>query len=250
MNLIFVVGEAGTGKSLLVKALYDSMTEDGWKVGCINLDPLSEYVAYPTIADVKDLIKGDEIIRRYGLGVNGGMVFLMDFISTMLDAFTALYDPSDYNYILIDTPGQLELFSFRESGPYLVNYLQGEKKSIIFLSDVFLLSKLENFLLHEVLFSVLRTKIRLPMLQVVNKLDLGEEMAKTIASWFKMGRDELLKAVGASEEARYLVDSFALAKRLGLVEPPVFVSAKTGENLDLLKGHIARIMMGGEDLNV
>ncbi len=250
MNVIFIVGEAGTGKSLLTKALYDSLTDDGWKVGCINLDPLAEGVTYPTIADVKDIIKGDEIIRRYGLGVNGGMIFLMDFLSTALDALTALYDPANYSYILVDTPGQLEIFSFRESGPYLIRSIPGENKAAIFLSDVFLLSKPENFLLHEVISSMLRIRLRIPVLQVVNKLDLDSEPSRIITGWFRMSRDELLKSAGDTEGARYLVDSFALARKLGLVEQPIFISAKTGENMEVLKGYIARIMMGGEDTNV
>ncbi|NIU39202.1 GTPase, partial [Candidatus Bathyarchaeota archaeon] len=37
--------------------------------------------------------------------------------------------------VIVDTPGQMELFAFRASGPYIANELTKEPKAIIYLFD-------------------------------------------------------------------------------------------------------------------
>ena len=68
------------------------------------------------------------------------------------------------DYVIIDTPGQIELFAFRASGPYFVTNFQADNKASIFVFDGMLVSSPINFISISLLSSAI--KLRLKMAQV------------------------------------------------------------------------------------
>ena len=121
--VLFVVGTAGAGKSTLVTAF------QRWtrflEVECltINLDPGAERVHYDPEFDVRDLISLHEVMDEYDLGPNGAQILAADLVAAqsydIQDELTGLSG----DLLVIDTPGQVELFAFREASSHMVEVL-------------------------------------------------------------------------------------------------------------------------------
>ena len=72
-------------------------------------------------------------MKQYGLGPNGAVIMAADLIAEeteRLDEEIGTFNP---DIALIDTPGQMELFAFRASGPYIANELTEEPKALLYL---------------------------------------------------------------------------------------------------------------------
>ncbi|CAJ0936155.1 unnamed protein product [Ranitomeya imitator] len=56
---------------------------------------------------------------RYGLGPNGGIVTSLNLFATRFDQVVKFIEKRQENcrYVLIDTPGQIEVFTWSASGP-------------------------------------------------------------------------------------------------------------------------------------
>ena len=242
MDVIFIVGTAGSGKSMMTSAISKSLSDDGWSSATLNLDPFSDNLTYEPTVDVRNYIDYNDLSRKYGLGANGAMVFSMDMLATIIDG--VLSEVEDADYLIVDTAGQLELFMFRQSGQYLFQRIGGENKALMFVSDLFLLSEISNFLMMQILFSAMSSKYNSPALQVINKIDLDEATAKRVKEWFlkpELPTDDLGK------NAQALSKVYRVARSSGLLSPAFFTSAATGSGMLELKAEISRIFKGGED---
>ena len=55
----------------------------------------------------------------YSLGPNGALIFANDLIASKLSNIQEEMDSTTADFAVVDTPGQIELFAFRESGPFI-----------------------------------------------------------------------------------------------------------------------------------
>ena len=79
------------------------------------------------------------------------------------------YNP---DYVFFDTPGQIELFAFRTSGPFFVQNINDQEKVNIFLCDSTLISKPENFVSIALLANSIKLQLKIPQICVLSKQDL------------------------------------------------------------------------------
>ena len=115
---VFILGPAGSGKSLLTANFASYLTDEGYKVRTVNLDPGVLSLGYKADFDVRENFTIEGIMRREGLGPNGAILKAMDMLAEV-----DLPDFNDSDYVLYDTPGQLEPFLFRDSGRRIVEKL-------------------------------------------------------------------------------------------------------------------------------
>jgi len=242
VDSIFIVGTAGSGKSMITSTLSRSLNEDGWDIATLNLDPFSNNLTYEPTVDVRDYIDRNGLPQKYGLGANGAMVFSMDLLATTINE--VLSEVEDSDYLIVDTPGQLELFMLRQSGQYLFQRIGGENKAMLFVSDVFLLSEISNFLIMQILFSAISSRYNSPVIQVINKIDIDEATTEKVKRWFL--KPELI-IDDLSKNAQALSKVYKAARSSGLLSPAFFTSATTGSGIVELKAEISRILKSGED---
>ena len=108
---IAILGSAGSGKTLITARFGEFLEKEGYTVKRSNLDPGVLSLPYEPDFDVRDYFTLEEIMRKENLGPNGAILEAMDRLSKLkLPSYNA-------DYVLIDTPGQLEVFAFRDSGP-------------------------------------------------------------------------------------------------------------------------------------
>src|SRR3989304_3542383 len=145
MKTIFILGTAGAGKSLLASSLFDYYTTNGAFVGMLNLDPGVENLPYTCDADVRDYVDIVSIMRQYDLGPNGAIIMANDLIASKIDQIQNDVDNVNPDYLIVDTPGQIELFAYRSSGPFFVQNFVSEQKVALFLHDGVLVTTPTNF---------------------------------------------------------------------------------------------------------
>jgi hypothetical protein len=103
----------------------------------------------------------------------------------------------------MDTPGQLELFVFREAGKYIIKFLNPERSIIAYLLDPALAKTASGFV-SQLLLSI-NTNFRLgqPQINILSKADLlKDEELNQVKGWSE-DTDKLGNAILAEEATVY-----------------------------------------------
>ncbi|MGB9726843.1 MAG: ATP/GTP-binding protein [Nitrososphaeria archaeon] len=249
MYIIFLTGTAGSGKSTLTSVLKKWYEERESYAITLNLDPGAIKLPYEPDVDIRQYIDVQEIMEEYELGPNGAMVAASDLIAVNLEKVKEEIEEYKADYVIVDTPGQLELFAFRESGPYVAHNLSGENRVVLFLFDFTISSTPFNFLSTALLYNSLKLRLNLPQIPVLTKIDMNRRMAKKIMDWctdpHALEKDILMEKEGE----RYLLatEIFRAFSRLSLIPVPVPVSSITWDGMLNLGSAIANILRGGEE---
>ncbi|RJS87955.1 hypothetical protein CW704_01215 [Candidatus Bathyarchaeota archaeon] len=115
---VMILGPAGCGKSLLTEKFGAYLEREGYSVKYVNLDPGCLSVSYKCSFDVRERITVERIMKRERLGPNGAVIRAMEKLEN-------IEIPNyDEDFVPIDTPGRLEIFSFHRCGPKIINQLK------------------------------------------------------------------------------------------------------------------------------
>jgi GTPase SAR1 family protein len=247
--LVFVTGTAGSGKSLLSSVLINWYLERGNSAVGVNLDPGAVSLPYSPEVDIRDLIDIDQLMQSYNLGPNGALVLASDLIATRLDEVRTSLEEVDADYAIVDTPGQVELFAFRESGPYTIMNLPGEERTNLFLFDSTLVSSPSNFVSITFLSVAIQLRLQIPQISVLAKRDIvGERVWKKIMKW-SSDLSSLENALGEESKRDYLLSSGLLRNlaKAGFGQELFPVSAQSLQGMVELAAAIGRQLSEGEE---
>ncbi|KAK0612998.1 GPN-loop GTPase [Bombardia bombarda] len=90
----------------------------------VNLDPAAETFEHQPDLDIKDLISLEDVMDEMKLGPNGGLIYCFEFLMENLDFLTEALDSLTEEYlVIIDMPGQIELYTHIPILPTLVRFL-------------------------------------------------------------------------------------------------------------------------------
>lgn len=118
------MGPAGAGKSTFCAALIQHLRNNRRSCFYINLDPAAEEFAYEPDVDIRELITLEDVMEELHLGPNGGLIWCMEFLLENIDHITdPLESVTDEYLIVIDMPGQIELYTHVPIVPNLLNHL-------------------------------------------------------------------------------------------------------------------------------
>ncbi|MCW4046289.1 MAG: ATP/GTP-binding protein [Candidatus Bathyarchaeota archaeon] len=249
MPIAFIIGTAGSGKSLFTAAFSEWLKMSKQDVATVNLDPGALKLPYSPDVDVRNYVDVGNLMEKYGLGPNGALIMAADLIADEVENITKDIEAVDADIVLVDTPGQMELFAFRASGPYIVSELTREPKAIVYLFDaVFSVNPL-NYVSNMFLSAAVYNRFFQPQIHLLSKCDLiPRKAADKIVDW-----SANVKALENSIEQE-LEDTKRLFSRnmmqaithLGLKFLLMPVSAKTNEGLTNVNVTLERILTGGE----
>lgn len=181
---IYFIGTAGAGKSTMVAAYDRWAKQHGISTVLVNLDPGAEKLPYSPDVDIRDWVKISEIMEENGLGPNGAQIAAADMVALNLDEVLSELSAFRADQILVDTPGQLELFVFRQSGKHIVSTMNPGRSVIAYLLDPFLARTPTGFASQLMLGATTHFRFQEPMLFLLSKADrVDPESIETIRDW-------------------------------------------------------------------
>ncbi|MGQ0638185.1 MAG: ATP/GTP-binding protein [Nitrososphaerota archaeon] len=250
MKAIFIVGTAGAGKSLLASRIFDYYTRSGAFVGILNLDPGVENLPYTCDVDVRDYVDIVSIMKQYDLGPNGAMIIASDLIASKIEQIQSDIDNVNPDYLIVDTPGQMELFAYRTSGPFFVQNFNAEQKVALFLYDSVLVTTPTNFVSVALLATSIKLRLNLPHINVLTKTDLIEDKIRDILKWSSsLANLEDAIAKQSDGENYTLVTNILRSLNLGgFSQGLIPVSNATGDGMVNLEAALSRILNLAEEV--
>lgn len=249
MSLVFIVGTAGSGKSLLTASLFEWLTVVKQKVGIVNLDPGVAILPYTPNIDARDYVNIRDLMEEHQLGPNGALIMAADLIADQIDILAAEVEDLNVDLVLVDTPGQMELFAFRMSGQYIAKELTNRQKILVYLFDsIFSVNPL-NYVSNLFLSTAVYNRFLLPQVHVLSKCDLlPKEKMESILDWstnqeaLEMAIEQKLKAADRLL-SRDMIHSIY---NLGLSFPLIPTSARTNDGVIDLTTALERALVGGD----
>jgi GTPase SAR1 family protein len=249
VHALYIVGTAGSGKSTLTHALARWFNDAKISVATVNLDPGVLHLPYGPDVDIRDYISLQSVMEKYNLGPNGGLIASIDLISVYIEKIKEEIDELGVDFLLLDAPGQIELFAFRETGPLIVSSLGSDSSLLLFLVDSALAKKPAGFVSTLLLSASVLVRFNIPQINVLARTDLLEESdLNQILTWlddvdqlhYDMQSEKNELQIELSHEL-YLV-----LQRLFSGSDLVPISSVNMENLDLLFTQISNTLTGGE----
>ena len=252
MRFVYFVGTAGSGKSTLVKSYRDWLGNNGIDCMTINLDPGVDMLPYDADIDIREWVALDEVMGEYNLGPNGAQIVAADLMAVNIKKITDLLDGVRTEYVLVDTPGQLELFAFRESSNVIVEAFGKEKSMVVYLSDPMLCKTSNGFVSNMVLSSLVEFRLQLPVINILTKADLmKDEDRDRMISWFENSDslyDDLLDN-DANPQTVVGMELFKAVESVGIFGQIRAVSSVENTGLEEIYSATQLEFFGGEDID-
>jgi GTPase SAR1 family protein len=177
-----------------------------------------------------------------------------DLVATKLDEIQSEVDGLNPDHVIIDTPGQIELFVYRASGPYFVTNFQSDNKVNIFTLDGMLVSTPINYVSIALIAASVRMRLKIAQIDVMTKRDLIADRIQDIMRWAS-SRLLLEKAIdsdagGQQTSTDYKIltrDILQSMYRNGVMQTPIPFSNLTMNGMLNLTGSLSRVLSQGEE---
>lgn len=173
-----VMGPAGVGKSSYCKTMQDHCAATNRRLHVANLDPACEGFDYDASFDVRDLVNLDEVMEEFGYGPNGGLVHCMEYLLQNSEWLKEELDNfGDDDYILLDCPGQVELYSHLPIMHNLAKQITmwGHSTVAVYLLDALYVLEPTKFIPGCLLSLSCMLQLELPHINVVTKCDIADK---------------------------------------------------------------------------
>jgi GTPase SAR1 family protein len=250
-NHLYFIGTAGCGKSTLTNALQLWLGNQGYDSITVNLDPGAESLLYAPDVDVRDWIRLSEVMAQYSLGPNGAQVAAADLLALNVKEISQVINGFDTDYVLFDTPGQIELFAFRQSSKIVLEELSGDAAVLAYLFDPVMAKTANGFVSSLMLSATVHFRLPVPMLTVLAKADtLTDPEWKRIETWsadyYSLFNSLLDESVDAQTQVN--AEFLGALETVGAGRGVIPVSADSGEGLEDIYAMVQQILEAGEDI--
>ncbi|CAD6945556.1 unnamed protein product [Tilletia caries] len=197
---VIIVGMAGSGKSTFAAKLANWVgpsavaaaaaagsegadkgkgKEDGSsqrpRPYCVNLDPAVSNLAYEPNVDIRDTVDYAKVKKDYNLGPNGGILTALNLFTTKFDQVLGILEKRamEVDEIILDTPGQIEIFTWSASGSIITDALGSAMPTCVaYVIDTPRTTAPATFMSNMLYACSIMYKSKLPFIIVFNKTDL------------------------------------------------------------------------------
>ncbi len=248
---VYFTGTAGAGKTTFVRAFADWMKGQGYDATILNLDPGAEAPDLNPDVDIREWVRLADIQDEYGLGPNGAQIAAADMIALKIFEVKQAVTELKTDYVLVDTPGQVELFAFREASKAIVDALSGDRSVLAFLYDPALARTPVGFVSLLMLSATVEFRFRLPLVNVLTKSDvLTPAQLAEISSWSDSPGEvyDALSRDSATLDGQLSTELLRAIEVMGPLSGLLPTSSKEGIGLDNFYRSCQRVFLGGEDL--
>ncbi len=175
MLLVSIIGTAGSGKTFFTWALKEHLLLCEENAVTVNLDPAAKKIPYSPEIDSRDYIDIDEIILKEVLGPNAALIIAYEKLAEIISEINDQIKKYSPEIILVDTPGQLELFILKKVGIEVLNSLEASTKISFFLIDALAALNPKDLITQLWLGYICQFRLKMPMYYVLSKSDMVNE---------------------------------------------------------------------------
>ncbi|XP_014242426.1 GPN-loop GTPase 2 [Cimex lectularius] len=177
-----VIGPPGTGKSTYCHEMSKFLAQVGRKVSIVNLDPANEKCLYKADVDVNELITVEDVMSHKKLGPNGALLYSFEYLEENIQWLLDQLKDIKGTYVMIDCPGQIELYTHHESIRNIINRLKldGFNLCAVYLLDAHYCNEPGKFVSSLMLTLSTMLHIELPHINVLTKVDLMAKFAEKL----------------------------------------------------------------------
>lgn len=170
---LIVLGMAGSGKTSFVKKFSSYLYDIQDNPYVINLDPACRDVPYLVNIDIRNTVNYKEVMKQYKLGPNGAIVTSLNLFSTKFSQLLDILSKNTSNICILDTPGQIEVFTWSASGQIITEALASIYPTVlIYVVDVVRSTNPATFMSNMLYACSIMYKYKLPVIVVLNKIDI------------------------------------------------------------------------------
>lgn len=173
--IIIVIGMAGSGKTTFLHRLVCHTQSSGIRGYVLNLDPAVMTLPFGANIDIRDTVKYKEVMKEYNLGPNGGILTSLNLFATKFDEVVSLIEKraDQLDYVLVDTPGQIEIFTWSASGAIITEAFASTFPTVIaYVVDTPRAGSPVTFMSNMMYACSILYKTRLPLVLTFNKVDV------------------------------------------------------------------------------
>lgn len=195
------------------------------------MDPAVLNVPYTPIIDIRKHVDYKATMSQYNLGPNGTIMTCLNLFALK---FTDLYNDTrlDRSITVVDTPGQIEVFTWSASGTIIARTISSNQPTIIaYIIDASRCFNPSTFMSNMLYACSVYYRFNLPFVIVFNKMDLDHDLP--IFEWL---RDFSLFQEALQNQENYMTD---LVQSMALVLEEFYskfsfckVSSTTGAGMD------------------
>lgn len=200
---IIVIGMAGSGKSTFTASLHDHLHEKSKEQQdeqepsnagssssnataastsaaqttapyMVNLDPAVGTLGYEPNVDIRDTVDYARVMEQYNLGPNGGILTALNLFTTKFDQVLNILEKraKQVDHIVLDTPGQIEIFTWSASGSIVTDALASSMPTVVaYIIDTPRTTAPATFMSNMLYACSILYKTKLPFILVFNKTD-------------------------------------------------------------------------------
>ena len=250
VKAVIITGLAGSGKTMLSYSLFEWYHNIKQDVAILNLDPGVTNLPYSPDIDIREYINIWDLMKKYSIGPNGALILGMDMLLDYIERLNHRIGSLNPEILVIDTPGQMEVFAYRVSGKLIVDLFNVDEKLLLFVMDGMFVKDAKNLISNLLVGASVKLRFQIPFLTVLNKIDLlTENEKKNLDKWFKSDKSlyDFLSKHYTYDESEFLLETFNHMKSHRIFTNYIPISAITLDNMDILIQAISRILFKGDE---
>ncbi|CAH9106485.1 unnamed protein product [Cuscuta epithymum] len=175
--IIIVVGMAGSGKTTFLHRLVCHTMASNIRGYVMNLDPAVMTLPFGANIDIRDTVRYKEVMKQFNLGPNGGILTSLNLFATKFDEVISVIEKraDELDYVLVDTPGQIEIFTWSASGAIITEAFASTFPTVVtYVVDTPRSASPATFMSNMLYACSILYKTRLPLVLAFNKTDVAQ----------------------------------------------------------------------------